>query len=177
MLDRDKIRIVKGDIIKQEVDAIVNAANNGLLGGSGVDGAIHAAGGRKILEECKAIISKIGSLKTGEAVITSGGNLKAKYVIHTVGPIWRGGNSNEEIFLTNAYKNSLKLAAEQGIKTIAFPCISAGVYGYPKEQAAKVAFSTVLQSLNTYKEIDEVRFICFDEETYNLYIALLIATV
>lgn len=177
MLDRDKIRIVKGDIIKQEVDAIVNAANNGLLGGSGVDGAIHAAGGRKILEECKAIISKIGSLKTGEAVITSGGNLKAKYVIHTVGPIWRGGNSNEEILLANAYKNSLKLAAKQGIKTIAFPCISAGVYGYPKEQAAKVAFSTVLQSLNTYKEIDEVRFICFDEETYNLYIALLIGTV
>ncbi|AUN03738.1 ADP-ribose-binding protein [Clostridium botulinum] len=171
----NKIKIIKGDITKENVNAIVNAANSSLLGGGGVDGAIHRAGGNKILEECKSIVSKIGQLKTGEAVITSGGNLKAKYVIHTVGPIWHGGKSNEETLLANSYKNSLKLAAEKNIKTIAFPNISTGVYRYPKNQAAKVAYNSVKDSLIKYENIEEVRFVCFDEYNYKLYQDLLFA--
>ncbi|NFV11495.1 ADP-ribose-binding protein [Clostridium sporogenes] len=169
----NKIKILKGDITKENVDAIVNAANSSLLGGGGVDGAIHRVGGNKILEECKDIVSKIGSLKTGEAVITSGGNLKVKYVIHTVGPIWHGGDSNEENLLSNAYKNSLKLAAEKNIKTIAFPNISTGVYRYPKDEAAKIAYNSVKESLIKYENIEEVRFVCFDEYNYKLYQDLL----
>lgn len=169
MLDMNRVHIVKGDITKQDVDAIVNAAKNSLLGGGGVDGAIHAAGGRQILEECKNIIREIGELKTGKAVITSGGKLKAKYVIHTVGPIWHGGQRNEEILLANAYKNSLKVASEKGIKTIAFPSISTGVYGVPKEIATKIAFDTVMDCLREYEKIEQVRFICFDNYTYKLY--------
>ncbi|WP_409068532.1 ADP-ribose-binding protein [Clostridium sp. FAM 1755] len=169
----NKIKILKGDITKENVDAIVNAANSSLLGGGGVDGAIHRVGGNKILEECKDIVSKIGSLKTGQAVITSGGNLKVKYVIHTVGPIWHGGDSNEENLLSNAYKNSLKLAAEKNIKTIAFPNISTGVYRYPKDEAAKVAYNSVKESLIKYENIEEVRFVCFDEYNYKLYQDLL----
>lgn len=171
--DKYEITVTKGDITKENVDAIVNAANSSLLGGGGVDGAIHAAGGRQILEECMAIVSKIGELKTGEAVITSGGRLKAKYVIHTVGPIWHGGNSNEEILLSNAYRNSLKLASKKGIKTIAFPNISTGVYGFPKEIAAKIAFDTVKDRLKSYEIIEEVKFVCFDDYTYKLYLDLL----
>ncbi|EPY2276663.1 ADP-ribose-binding protein [Clostridium sporogenes] len=171
----NKIKIIKGDITKENVDAIVNAANSSLLGGGGVDGAIHRAGGNKILEECKRIVSKIGSLKTGEAVITSGGNLKAKYVIHTVGPIWHGGKSTEETLLANAYKNSLKLASEKNVETIAFPNISTGVYRYPKDQAAKVAYNSVKDSLIKYENIEEVRFVCFDEYNYKLYEDLLLA--
>ncbi|ENK0837751.1 ADP-ribose-binding protein [Clostridium botulinum] len=171
----NKIKIIKGDITKENVDAIVNAANSSLLGGGGVDGAIHRAGGNKILEECKSIVSKIGQLKTGEAVITSGGNLKAKYVIHTVGPIWHGGHNNEEAFLFNCYKNSVKLACENNIKTVAFPNISTGVYGYPKDLAAKVAYNAVKESLIEYKNIEEVRFVCFDEYNYKLYQDLLFA--
>ena len=169
----NKIKILKGDITKENVDAIVNAANSSLLGGGGVDGAIHRAGGNKILEECKDIVSKIGSLKTGEAVITSGGNLKVKYVIHTVGPIWHGGDSNEENLLSNAYKNSLKLAAEKNIKTIAFPNISTGVYRYPKDEAAKIAYNSAKESLIKYENIEEVRFVCFDDYNYKLYQDLL----
>ncbi|NFN85574.1 ADP-ribose-binding protein [Clostridium sporogenes] len=169
----NKIKILKGDITKENVDAIVNAANSSLLGGGGVDGAIHRAGGNKILEECKDIVSKIGSLKTGEAVITSGGNLKAKYVIHTVGPIWHGGDSNEENLLSNVYKNSLKLAAEKNIKTIAFPNISTGVYRYPKDEAAKIAYNSAKESLIKYENIEEVRFVCFDDYNYKLYQDLL----
>ncbi|EPY2273942.1 ADP-ribose-binding protein [Clostridium sporogenes] len=171
----NKIKIIKGDITKENVDAIVNAANSSLLGGGGVDGAIHRAGGNKILEECKRIVSKIGSLKTGEAVITSGGNLKTRYVIHTVGPIWHGGKSTEETLLANAYKNSLKLASEKNVKTIAFPNISTGVYRYPKDQAAKVAYNSVKDSLIKYENIEEVRFVCFDEYNYKLYEDLLLA--
>ncbi|NFP89996.1 ADP-ribose-binding protein [Clostridium sporogenes] len=170
----NKIKIIKGDITKENVDAIVNAANSSLLGGGGVDGAIHRAGGNKILEECKSIVSKIGQLKTGEAVITSGGNLKAKYVIHTVGPIWHGGHNNEEALLFNCYKNSVKLACENNIKTVAFPNISTGVYGYPKDLAAKVAYNAVKESLIEYKNIEEVRFVCFDEYNYKLYEDLLL---
>lgn len=170
----NKIKIIKGDITKENVDAIVNAANSSLLGGGGVDGAIHRAGGNKILQECKIIVSKIGSLNTGEVVITSGGNLNAKYVIHTVGPIWHGGKSNEETLLANAYKNSLKLASEKNVKTVAFPNISTGVYRYPKDEAAKVAYNSAKESLIKYENIEEVRFVCFDEYNYKLYEDLLL---
>ncbi len=169
----DKITIVKGDITEENVDAIVNAANSGLMGGGGVDGAIHLAGGRQILEECRAIIKKIGRLKTGEAVITSGGKLKARYVIHTVGPVWHGGGSNEKSLLSNSYRNSLRIASENELKTIAFSCISTGVYGFPKELAAQIAYDTVKESLKEYTSIEEVRFVCFDDYNYKLYLNLL----
>ncbi|MBP2031792.1 O-acetyl-ADP-ribose deacetylase (regulator of RNase III) [Clostridium algifaecis] len=169
----NKITITKGDITRENVDAIVNAANSGLRGGGGVDGAIHSAGGPKILEECMVIISKIGRLETGEAVITSAGNLKAKYVIHTVGPIWHGGDKNEETLLANAYRNSLKLASENKIKTIAFSNISTGVYGFPKKLASKIAFNTVIESLKNYEAIEKVKFVCFDDYNYKLYVNLL----
>lgn len=169
----NRINISKGDITIENVDAIVNAANNSLLGGGGVDGAIHRAGGKQILKECKFILSKIGELKTGEAVITSGGRLKAKYVIHTVGPIWQGGDGNEEILLSNAYRNSLELASENKIKTISFPSISTGVYGFPKKLASKIAFDTVRDCLKFNEVIEQVRFVCFDDDTYKLYLDLL----
>lgn len=172
-LDFNRIHIIRGDITKQEVDAIVNAANNSLLGGSGVDGAIHAAGGRQILEECMTIVRKYGELETGKAVITSGGMLNAKYVIHTVGPVWHGGDRNEKTLLANAYINSLKLASESGIKTIAFPSISTGVYGFPKELAPKIAFNNVIDTLMDDEKLEEVRFVCFDDYTYKLYADLL----
>jgi len=171
--DKYRITITKGDITKENVDAIVNAANSSLLGGNGVDGAIHAAGGSQILEECKDIAQKIGKLDIGEAVITSGGDLVAKHVIHTVGPIWQGGENKEEVLLANAYSNCLKLAGEKKIKTIAFPSISTGVYGFPKELAAKIAFDTVNESLENYEDIEEVKFICFDNYSYKLYLGLL----
>ncbi|MBU5269518.1 MAG: ADP-ribose-binding protein [Clostridium cochlearium] len=166
----DKISIIKGDITKENVDAIVNAANSRLLGGGGVDGAIHSVGGSEILKECKKIINKIGKLETGKAVITSGGNLKAKYVIHTVGPIWRGGNYNEETLLANCYINSLNLALEKGIKTIAFPNISTGVYGFPQDLAVEIVFNTMKENIGKYKEIKEIKFVCFDDWNYKLYL-------
>lgn len=174
MEDKDlrKINIVKGDITKENVDAIVNAANSGLLGGGGVDGAIHKVGGSEILKECKEIINKIGKLETGKAVITSGGKLKAKYVIHTVGPIWRGGNFNEENLLADCYKNSLNLAIKEGIKTIAFPNISTGVYGFPENLAVKIVFKTMKENIEKYKEIKEIKFVCFDDWNYRLYLEI-----
>lgn len=174
MEDKDlrKINIVKGDITKENVDAIVNAANSGLLGGGGVDGAIHKVGGSEILKECKEIINKIGKLETGKAVITSGGKLKAKYVIHTVGPIWRGGNFNEENLLADCYKNSLNLAIKEGIKTIAFPNISTGVYGFPEDLAVKIVFKTMKENIEKYKEIKEIKFVCFDDWNYRLYLEI-----
>ncbi len=150
------------------VDAIVNAANTSLLGGGGVDGAIHRAGGEQILKECIEIRNRQGGCKTGEAVITSGGKLPAKYVIHTVGPVWNGGKSNEVQLLESAYKNSLKLALENGIKSIAFPNISTGVYHFPKDKAAKIAVETVRDFLKTNSGM-EVNFVCFDEENLGLY--------
>lgn len=164
-----KIKVLKGDLTKQDVEAIVNAANSGLRGGGGVDGAIHRAAGKVIDDECRLIIEKIGHLKTGEAVITTGGNLKARYVIHAVGPIWRGGNENEMDLLADAYKNSLKIAEERGIKSIAFPNISTGIFGFPKDLAAKVAIETVCESLKTLKSINEIRFVCYDEYNYDIY--------
>src|SRR3954468_24641560 len=167
------IQLIKGDITKMKVEAIVNAANSSLLGGGGVDGAIHLAGGAKILEECIAIREKQGGCKTGEAVITTGGNLPTKYVIHTVGPVWHGGNYNEEELLTNAYNNSLQLAAKYEIKSIAFPNISTGVYHFPKQRAAEIAMETTKKFLKSTDVIKEVYFVCFDEENYKIYESLL----
>lgn len=158
-----KIRLLEGDITQVSTDAIVNAANSSLLGGGGVDGAIHRTGGPTILEECR----KIGGCPTGEAVITNAGDLQAKKVIHTVGPIWRGGASNEAEKLTCCYLNSLKLAEENGLKTIAFPNISTGIYGFPKEKAAHIAITTVKSFVSEI--IEEVVFVCFDRENYQLY--------
>jgi len=165
----ERIQIIKGDITKQQVDAIVNAANSSLMGGGGVDGAIHRAGGPAILEECRKIIANQGSCPTGDAVITTAGLLPAKYVIHTVGPVWAGGKNDEENKLSNCYKNSLQLALEYKIETIAFPNISTGIYGYPKEDAAKIATGTVINFLKTNSSIYQVRFVCFDDENFILY--------
>lgn len=168
-----KIEVLKGDITKLEVEAIVNAANSSLMGGGGVDGAIHRAGGPKIHEECMRVIQKIGGkLPTGEAVITSAGNMPSKYVIHTVGPIWKGGLANEEEELSKCYINSLKLASDFGIKTIAFPNISTGIYGFPKEKAAEIAANTVYFFLKENQLFDKVIFVCFDDDNYQLYKAL-----
>lgn len=164
-----RITLLHGDITQLEVDAIVNAANSSLMGGGGVDGAIHRAGGPQILAECREIVARQGRCAPGEAVITSGGNLPAKYVIHTVGPVWRGGNSNEPQLLKNAYLNSLKLASENGVQTIAFPNISTGVYGYPKDQAVKIAFDAVFEFLAGNPLPKQVYFVCFDQENYFLY--------
>ena len=159
------IEIFKGDITKLKVDAIVNAANSSLLGGGGVDGAIHRAAGPKLLEECK----KLNGCKTGEAKITKGYNLQSKFVIHTVGPIWNGGNYNEDELLTNCYLNSLKLAVENKIKTIAFPAISTGVYSFPLERAAQIAIKTVKKFIQSDKSIQKIIFVCFDDRAYQTY--------
>lgn len=160
------IKIHKGDITKLDVDAIVNAANTSLLGGGGVDGAIHRAAGRKLLEECKTL----NGCKTGEAKITKAYNLPAKHVIHTVGPVWSKKKKNiAEQLLKNAYKNSLQLAIDNSIKTIAFPNISTGVYGFPKEDAAKIAINTVKDFLKTNSLIETVIFTIFDDENFLIY--------
>ena len=167
------IDIILGDITTTHADVIVNAANTSLLGGGGVDGAIHRAGGKQILEECKKIRIKQGGCKVGEAVITTAGNLPAKYVIHTVGPIWRDGRKNEERLLAFAYLNSLKLAVKNQAESIAFPNISTGVYGFPKEPAAYIAIKTVKEFLATTKTIKKVTFVCFDAENYAIYNGLM----
>ncbi|MGI6575332.1 MAG: O-acetyl-ADP-ribose deacetylase [bacterium] len=171
-----RLEVVLGDITKIKVDAVVNAANNSLLGGGGVDGAIHRAGGKAILAECQEIRKKQGGCETGEAVITTAGNLPAKYVIHTVGPVWRGGKAGEEEKLRNCYRNSLALAVENGVKTIAFPNISTGVYRFPKEKAAHIAVTEVKKFLLNNKFIEKVIFVCFDRENYDLYMQLLKST-
>jgi O-acetyl-ADP-ribose deacetylase (regulator of RNase III) len=163
-----KIEFIKGDITKMKTDAIVNAANSSLLGGGGVDGAIHRAGGKAILDECIAIRNRQGGCKVGEAVITTGGNLAAKKVIHTVGPRWNNGQSDEETKLKDCYENSLKLAEANGIETIAFPNISTGVYRFPKKRAAEIAIKTV-QNYQS-ERIKTVIFVCFDDENYDLYV-------
>ena len=166
MNSRTKIEILKGDITKVTVDAIVNAANTSLLGGGGVDGAIHRAGGQVILDDCRKIIAKQGGCKTGQAVITTAGNLKAKFVIHTVGPVWNGGQKEENLKLADCYKNSLQLAVDNDCKTIAFPCISTGVYKYPTNDAARVAVDTVLEFVSNSDKIEKVIFVCFDDDNY-----------
>lgn len=160
-----KIHLVQGDITTMAVDAIVNAANNTLLGGGGVDGAIHRAGGPTILEQCK----KIGGCPTGEARITTAGNMPSKYVIHAVGPVYKGGNKNEDKLLYNAYYNSLKLAKDYNLKTIAFPAISTGVYGYPKDEASDIAIKAVMDFIDNEGGIEEVYFVLFNKDNYTLY--------
>lgn len=167
------ISAIKGDITTIIADAIINAANTSLLGGGGVDGAIHRKGGPKILEECMQIRDKQGGCAVGEAVITTGGNLPSTYVIHTVGPVWHGGNKNEKELLASAYKNSLRIAEEKSLSRVAFPNISTGIYGFPKEPAAQIAISTVKQFMQSAKNVKEVVFVCFDEENMILYNRLL----
>jgi O-acetyl-ADP-ribose deacetylase (regulator of RNase III) len=170
IIDGTRISLIQGDITKQATDAIVNAANPSLMGGGGVDGAIHWAGGPAILEECKQIVAKQGRLPTGKAVITTGGNLRAKYVIHTVGPIWHGGNKNEAELLASAYRESLKVAAENKLASISFPSISTGAYGYPVGEAARIAVSTVVSFLQKQAtSVKEVVFVLFDSRTYESY--------
>jgi O-acetyl-ADP-ribose deacetylase (regulator of RNase III) len=161
----NSVKIFKGDITKQKVDAIVNAANTTLLGGGGVDEAIHRAAGKELLEECKTL----DGCKTGEAKLTRGYNLPAKYIIHTVGPVWTGGKNNEDELLASCYRNSLKLAVENGIKSIAFPAISTGVYSFPLERATKIAIDEVSKFLNDNDEIEKVIFVAFDDSTHNCY--------
>ena len=169
MTDIDKrIHIKQCEITKLKVDVIVNAANNTLLGGGGVDGAIHEAAGIQLLEECRTL----NGCETGEAKITKGYNLAAKYVIHTVGPVWKGGNYNEKELLSKAYKNVMITAIKNKIKTIAFPNISTGVYGFPKEAAAKIAINEVNKFLKTDSTIDKVLFVCFNKENYDIYNSL-----
>lgn len=163
------IEVVKGDITKEETDAIVNAANTSLLGGGGVDGAIHRAGGSAILEECRAIRNRQGGCKVGEAVITTGGDLKAKYVIHTVGPVWNDRGEKDEQLLFNAYTNSLELADENDIESIAFPNISTGIYKFPKALAAEIALRAVTAYLEKRHTFKTIRFVCFDDENYTIY--------
>ena len=158
------IEVIKGDITKVKADAIVNAANSSLLGGGGVDGAIHRAGGPEILEECKKIVENQGRCEVGEAVITTAGKLPSGFVIHTVGPVWNDGSEGEPEKLATCYKNSLKLAVENNCRTIAFPNISTGVYGYPKKQAAEVAVKAVSGFLAETNRPEKVVFVCFDEE-------------
>ena len=166
-----EITLLRGDITHQQIDIIVNAANTSLLGGGGVDGAIHRAGGAEILEECTKIRNRQGGCAVGEAVITSAGKLPSKYVIHTVGPTWNGGNSNEKHKLAQCYENSLLLAEEKQATSICFPNISTGVYRFPKYAAAAVAIGVVKEFQP--KSLKEVRFVCFDEENYRIYKELL----
>ena len=170
-----KIRLVQGDITEIKVDAIVNAANSSLMGGGGVDGAIHRKGGRAILEGCMEIRNRQGGCRTGEAVITSAGNLPAKFVIHTVGPVWQGGGKGESELLRNCYFNSLELASENSVASIAFPNISTGIYRYPKAAAAEVAVEAVRDYLRSNGTLEELQFVCFDKENYEIYQELLTA--
>jgi len=169
----NNIQLLKGDITKLEVDAIVNAANTSLLGGGGVDGAIHRAGGPAILEECMKIRQRQGGCKVGEAVITTGGRLPCKHVIHTVGPVWNGGLSGEEKLLAGAYENSMRLAVENAVQTIAFPNISTGIYRFPKEKAADIAFATIRELLAGSAAHMKVFFVCYDEENYEIYASMM----
>lgn len=164
-IGNSKLMIVEGDITKEETDAIVNAANSGLKGGGGVDGAIHRAGGPAILEACR----KIGYCPAGQAVITTGGNLKAKYVIHTVGPVYSGGGRKESELLKSAYLESLKLASQKGLKSLSFPAISTGAYGYPVSEAACIALKTAIDYLKKHADVERVRFVLFGKPAYDVF--------
>lgn len=170
-INRTQISLIQGDITNMEIDAIVNAANSSLMGGGGVDGAIHRRGGPTILEECINIrkTELPEGLPTGHAVITSGGNLRAKFVIHTVGPIWRGGKDGEAELLANAYRNSLRLAHEKELRTIAFPSISTGAYGYPIYEASRIALQTVKDFVAEENDIDKIVFVLFSEHDLKVY--------
>lgn len=174
MINQVKLSLIRGDITQQDTDAIVNAANPSLMGGGGVDGAIHRAGGPTILEECKQIVANQGRLPTGKAVITTGGNLNAKYVIHTVGPIWHGGDRNEAELLSSAYWESLKLATDRNLTSISFPSISTGAYGYPLDKAARVALRAVTSFLKEkHTSVKEVIFVLFDSSAHESYCSAL----
>jgi O-acetyl-ADP-ribose deacetylase len=160
-----RVNIIQGDITKQQVDAIVNAANTSLLGGGGVDGAIHRAAGPELLEETR----KIGGCPTGEARVSKGYKLPAKWVIHTVGPVWKGGQKNEETLLANCYRNSLSAARERGLKSIAFPSISTGAYGFPLERATEIALTETKTFLESDQTLQKVVFVCFGEKVLNTY--------
>ena len=166
-INRGILTLVEGDITREETDAIVNAANSRLMGGAGVDGAIHSAGGPSIMEECR----KIGGCPTGQAVITTGGSLKAKYVIHTVGPVYQGGSKGEANLLKSAYLSSLKLASAKGLKSISFPAISTGVYSYPLAEAAHIALKIAVDYLRGNTDIEVIRFILFDRRLYDIFAA------
>jgi O-acetyl-ADP-ribose deacetylase (regulator of RNase III) len=163
------LALVQGDITQEETAALVNAANSRLAGGGGVDGAIHRAGGPAIMAECR----KIGGCPTGQAVITTGGNLKARYVIHTVGPVYRDGSQGEAELLASAYRESLKLALSHNLKSLSFPAISAGVYGYPLQEAARIALKTVIEYLKAHQDIELVRFVLFGQKTFDVFSAVL----
>ena len=167
-----KIKLIQSDITTLRVDAIVNAANSSLLGGSGVDGAIHRKGGPAILEACQKIRASQGSCNVGEAVITTAGDLPADFVIHTVGPVWNQGGKEKEELLQNCYKNSMNLAIANNVKTIAFPCISTGIYKFPKSLAATIAIKTI-ENYKNKNSIDEVTFVCFESEDYAIYESIL----
>ncbi len=171
MVNQSIFSLVEGDITQETTDVIVNAANSGLMGGGGVDGAIHRAGGPKILEECKKIRAQMGQLPAGQAVITTAGNMKARFVIHTVGPIWHGGDRNEPELLASCYLESLKIAVMNGCKSISFPSISTGAYGYPVNLAAPVAVNTIMNSLvGTYCYIPlRIRFVLFNSSVFDAY--------
>ncbi len=168
-VNKSKLSLIQGDITRQDTDAIVNAANSGLLGGGGVDGAIHRAGGPAILEECKRIRADIGRLPTGKAVITTAGRLRARHVIHTVGPVWHGGTKGEAELLASAYRESLNLAVQSKLTTISFPSISTGVYGYPVELAAETALQAVIDFLRQDDSLSGVVFVLYDSTTHKTY--------
>ena len=169
-VNQARISLIQGDITRQSTDAIVNAANSSLMGGGGVDGAIHRAGGPSILEECKQIVSRQGRLPTGKAVITRGGNLKARFVIHTVGPVWKGGNQGEPELLASAYNESLKLAAQNNLESVSFPSISTGAYGYPLAEAAEVAINTAITFIKRQPtSVKEVVFVLFTSDDFAVY--------
>jgi O-acetyl-ADP-ribose deacetylase (regulator of RNase III) len=164
-INQGTIELLQGDITQQETEAIVNAANSQLMGGAGVDGAIHRAGGPSIMAECR----RIGGCPTGQAVITTGGNLKAHHVIHTVGPVYQGGAHGEAELLRSAYHSSLRLAAAKGIRSLSFPAISTGIYSYPLAEAARIALETAVDYLREHTDIERVRFVLFDRRTYNAF--------
>lgn len=172
-MSNGRMQVLHGDITRMEVDAIVNAANSGLMGGGGVDGAIHGAGGPAIMEACRAIRERDGGCPPGQAVLTTGGRLPAPYVIHAVGPVWRGGAHDEDALLASAYRSSIALAAQHGLRTVAFPNISTGIYGFPRDRAADIAIAAVRTALDDFPTIAQVTFVCFDDENYRLYRARL----
>ena len=169
---RTKLVLVQGDITLQDADAVVNAANSSLLGGGGVDGAIHRAGGPRILEECRAIVARQGRCPPGEAVVTGGGRLKARHVVHAVGPVWHGGEKGEDDLLRGAYVNSLRQALSVKARRVAFPSISTGAYGFPIERAARIAFDAVQAFVREHDQLDEVRFVVFSPDDHQIYARL-----
>lgn len=169
LVGQTRLRLITGDITEQDTEAIVNAANSSLMGGGGVDGAIHRAGGPRILEECRQIVDRQGRLPVGRAVMTSGGNLKARYVIHTVGPIWSGGGRGEDDLLRSAYRSCLSLAVEHGVKSISFPSISTGAYRFPLARAAGIALATVRDFLLEHGFFSETRFVLFHQSDLEVY--------